>query len=254
MRSHRFKSILGSLFLLCARLGFAEVVHAQSGGLALTHVTIIDPAVGKPQQDMTILVRGHDIAAVGRARRITIPASDKVIDGTGKFVIPGLIIDGSNSWSNPQFTISVTTADEARAAVVSLKQQGTDCIKVYDGLSRDSYFAILDEAKKLDLPVLGHLPSAISVREASGAGQQSLEHGIALAGGSTVEGDYMKRRLDQSAFQEALRTKNFGLIPAKIARDNTMVLDTFSQERADATYRLLAKNNTLLLRWGPSAR
>jgi len=39
-----------------------------------------------PQQDMTILVHGHDIAAVGRAKRITIPASDKVIDGTGKFV------------------------------------------------------------------------------------------------------------------------------------------------------------------------
>ena len=53
----------------------------------------------------------------------------------------------------------MTTPDEARAAVVSLKQQGTDCIKVYDGLSRDSYFAILDEAKKLDLPVGGHLPN-----------------------------------------------------------------------------------------------
>jgi imidazolonepropionase-like amidohydrolase len=85
MRSHRFKLILRSLFLLCALLGLSGVVHAQSGGLALTHVTIIDP-----QQDMTILVRGHDIAAVGRAKRITIPASEKVIDGTGKFVIPGV--------------------------------------------------------------------------------------------------------------------------------------------------------------------
>jgi len=302
MRSHRFKSALCALFVLCVLLGFARVVLAQSGGLALTHVTIIDPGVGKPQQDMTILVRGHDIAAVGRAK-VTIPASATVIDGTGKFVIPGLwdmhshfrdarrdlkmdiangvlgtrnmggvakevfplreaiahsqqlgpkivacgpIIDGPNSWSNPQFTISVNTRDEARAAVVSLKQQGTDCIKVYDGLSRDSYFAILDEAKKLDLPVVGHLPNAISVREASDAGQRSLEHGIALAGGSTMEGDYIKRRLDQSAFQDALSTKNFALIPAKIARDNSMMLDTFSQERADATYRLLAKNTTFI--------
>jgi len=89
MRSHRFKSISRSLFLLCALLRFAEVVYAQSGGLALTHVTIIDPAVGTPQQDMTILVHGPDIAAVGPAKRITIPTSDKVIDGTGKFVIPG---------------------------------------------------------------------------------------------------------------------------------------------------------------------
>jgi imidazolonepropionase-like amidohydrolase len=303
MRSNRFELILRSLFVLCALLGFAEVVLAQSGGLALTHVTIIDPGVGKPQRDMTILVSGHDIVAVGLAKQVTIPASDKVIDGTGKFVIPGLwdmhshfrhpvrdlkmdiangvlgtrnmggvakevfplrdaiaqgqqlgpkivacgpIIDGPDSWSNPQFTISVTTVDEARAAVVSLKEQGTDCIKVYDGLSRDSYFVILDEAKKIGLPVVGHLPNAISVREASDAGQRSLEHGIALAGGSTAESEYIKRRLDQSAFQEALRTKNFALIPAKIARDNTMMLDTFSQERADSTYRLLAKNNTFI--------
>ena len=303
MPSDRFRSILRSLFVLCTLLQFATAVLAQSGRLALTHVTIIDPGVGKPQQDMTVLVHGHDIVAVGRAKRVTIPAHDNVIDGTGKFVIPGLwdmhshfrdagrdlkmdiangvlgtrnmggvakevfplrdaiahgqqlgpkivacgpILDGPDSWSNPQFTVSVTTATEARAAVVSLKQQGTDCIKVYDGLSRDSYFAILDESKKLDLPVVGHIPSAISVREASDSGQRSLEHGIALAGGSTAESDYIKRRLDQSTFQEALRTKNFALIPAKIARDNTMMLDTFSQERGDSTYRLLAKNNTFI--------
>jgi hypothetical protein len=231
--------------------GFAGLVHAQSGNLALTHVTVIDPAVGKPQQDMTILVRGHDIVAVGQANRITIPASAKVIDGTGKFGIPGLwdmhshfrdarrdlkmdiangvlgtrnmggvakevfplrdaiahgqqlgpkivacgpIIDGPNSWSNPQFTISVTTTDEARAAVVSLKQQGTDCIKVYDGLSRDSYFAILDEAKKLDLPVVGHLPNAISVREASEAGQRSL-HRLTAAVVFYMKGNAVSRNM-----------------------------------------------------------
>jgi hypothetical protein len=42
-------------------LGFVRVVSAQSGGLALTHVTIIDPGVGKPQQDMTILVHGQEL-------------------------------------------------------------------------------------------------------------------------------------------------------------------------------------------------
>jgi imidazolonepropionase-like amidohydrolase len=255
-RLNSFKSVSSFLFVVGALLGlYAHAGFAQSGGgLALTHVTIIDPSVGKPQPDMTILVSGHDIVAVGRAKTVKISASDHVIDGTGKFVMPGLwdmhshfrdpgrdikmdvangvlgtrnmggvakevfplrdaiaqgqklgpkivacgpIIDGPDSWSNPDFTISVKTADEARAAVVSLKQQGTDCIKVYNGLSRDSYFAILDEAKKLELPVVGHIPSAISVREASDAGQRSLEHGIALAGGSSAEGEYIKRRLDQ---------------------------------------------------------
>ena len=58
--------------------------------------------------------------------------------------------------------------------------------------------------------------------------------------------EYIKRRLDQSAFQEALRTKNFSLVPAKIARDKTFLLDRFDQKRADATYSLLAKNGTFL--------
>jgi len=140
----------------------------------------------------------------------------------------------------------VKTADEARATVDSLQQQGADCLKVYDGLSHDSYFAIIDEAKRLGLPVVGHLPSAISVREASQAGQRSLEHGIALAGGTTTEAAYIQRRLDPSAFEEALRTKNFALIPAKIASDETMMLDHFSTKVADETYSLLALNATFL--------
>jgi hypothetical protein len=94
--------------------------------------------------------------------------------------------------------------------------------------------------------VVGHRPVAITVRQASNAGQRSLEHGIALSGGSTVEEEYDKRAEDQSALQEAMRTKNYALIPAKIAVDITMMLDHFSQERADATYKMLAKNNTFL--------
>jgi imidazolonepropionase-like amidohydrolase len=292
-----------SLLLLSAVFSFTKGTVAQSLDYAIENVTVINPGTGKSQSHTTIVIHGSGIVSVVRSNRLKLPASTKVINGNGKFVIPGLwdmhmhfreavrdlkmdvangvlgirnmggvakevfplrdaiaagqqpgpkivacgpIIDGPDSWSNPQFTISVKTADEARAAVGSLKQQGTDCIKVYDGLSRDSYYAIIDEAKKLGLPVVGHLPSAISVREASDAGQRSLEHGIALAGGSTVENQYIKRRLDQSAFQEALRTKNFSLIPAKIAIDETMMLDHFNQKRADETYGLLARNNTFI--------
>lgn len=163
-----------------------------------------------------------------------------------KIVASGPIVDGPDSWSNPNFTVSVSTADEARSMVRSLKHQGADFIKVYDGLSREAYFAIADETKKQGFPFVGHRPSAISVKEASNAGQRTIEHGVALSGGSTIEDDYIQWGLDQTAFQEALRTKNFSLIPAKIARDETAMLDHFSQQRADETYRLLAKNNTFL--------
>lgn len=303
MRSHRFKSLLRCLLVLGTLLGTARVVLAQSGDLAITHVTIINPGAGKPQADMTILIGGHEIVSTGKTQLLKIPASAQVIDGSGKFVIPGLwdmhihfrdadrdlkmdiangvlgirnmggiakevfplrdsiaagqrmgpkivacgpIVDGPDSWSNPDFTVSVKTANEARSTVRSLKEQGADFIKVYDGLSRDAYYAIADETRKLGFSFGGHLPGAISVREGSNAGQRTIEHGIALKGGSTIEDEYIKRAMDQSTFQEALRTKNFSLIPGAIARDNTALLDHFSQARADETYRLLAKNDTFI--------
>jgi len=186
---------------------------------------------------------------MGDVAKEVFPLRDAIAQGkqTGpKIVACGPIVDGPDSWSNPKFTVSVKSADEARAVVHSLKEQRADCVKVYDGISRDSYFAIIDEAKKLGVPVVGHLPSAIGVREASQAGQRSLEHGAALAGGSTAEAAYIQRRLDPSTLQEALRTKNFTLIPAKIASDETMMLDHFSQKVADETYSLLAQNGTFV--------
>jgi hypothetical protein len=64
----------------------------------------------------------------------------------------------------------------AKRIVDELKQRGADCIKVYDRLPRDVYFAIVEEAKAKALPIVGHVPLAITSEEASNAGQQSIEH------------------------------------------------------------------------------
>jgi imidazolonepropionase-like amidohydrolase len=50
-----------------------------------------------------------------------------------------------------------------------------DAIKVYDRIQRDSYFALVDEARKVGLPVVGHRPYAVSAVEAA-AHQKSIEH------------------------------------------------------------------------------
>jgi imidazolonepropionase-like amidohydrolase len=189
------------------------------------------------------------IRNMGGAVEQVFPIRDAIAAGRQlgpKIVASGSIVDGPNSWSNPKFTVSVSTAEEARSAVIALKKEGADFIKVYDGLSPSAYYAIADETKKLGFPFAGHRPSAITVKEASNAGQRSIEHGVVLSGGSTTEDEYIKQAVDQSTFEEALRTKNFSLIPAKIARDGTAMLDHFSQGRADQTYRLLAKNKTFL--------
>jgi imidazolonepropionase-like amidohydrolase len=60
--------------------------------------------------------------------------------------------------------------------VESLKKRGVDFLKTYHFLSRDSYFALADEAKKQGIPFAGHIPNGLSPQEASDAGQHRLEH------------------------------------------------------------------------------
>ncbi|HEX8619383.1 MAG TPA: amidohydrolase family protein [Thermoanaerobaculia bacterium] len=50
-----------------------------------------------------------------------------------------------------------------------------DAIKVYDRIPRDSYFALVDEARRQQLDVVGHRPRAVSAIEAA-ANQKSIEH------------------------------------------------------------------------------
>jgi imidazolonepropionase-like amidohydrolase len=77
----------------------------------------------------------------------------------------------------------IETAQQARAEVARRAAMGTRYIKVYNGLSREAYFAIADECRKRGMQLVGHLPDRVSAREAARAGQASVEHldGILLA-------------------------------------------------------------------------
>ncbi|MEN0037914.1 MAG: amidohydrolase family protein [Cellvibrio sp.] len=65
-------------------------------------------------------------------------------------------------------------AQQARNFVRYYKGK-VDAIKVYDHISRDAYFAVADEAKKLGMDVIGHRPLAVSAIEAA-THQKSIEH------------------------------------------------------------------------------
>jgi len=73
-------------------------------------------------------------------------------------------------------TLVITNADEARKTVLTLKQQGVDLIKIHNALPRDAFFALLQEARRQNLPVAAHLPrTGIRSEEASEAGVESPE-------------------------------------------------------------------------------
>src|ERR1051326_938879 len=58
--------------------------------LVVQHVAVIDGTDSRPHPDRTVIVRGNSIVTVASAGSAVLPAGARVIDGRGKFLIPGL--------------------------------------------------------------------------------------------------------------------------------------------------------------------
>jgi imidazolonepropionase-like amidohydrolase len=65
-------------------------VSAQTEALVFTNVTVIDGTGGAARPAMTVIIRNGRIEAVAPRGRDAIPPRSRVVDGTGKFLIPGL--------------------------------------------------------------------------------------------------------------------------------------------------------------------
>lgn len=63
---------------------------AQSRDFALTNVTIIDVASGEKTAGQTVVIRGPTIATVSPNAAAALPPGIRRVDGSGKFLIPGL--------------------------------------------------------------------------------------------------------------------------------------------------------------------
>jgi imidazolonepropionase-like amidohydrolase len=92
-----------------------------------------------------------------------------------EMVATGFILDGDPPLI-PQISLGVKTPEDARLVVRQQVEAGVDMVKVYSTLDRDVFLAILDEAQKQGLKVVGHVPDSIYIEEAAEAGLDSMEH------------------------------------------------------------------------------
>jgi hypothetical protein len=144
----------------------------------VTGVRNMNDGTGDPTLELTKSVK----------RRLT----EGDLRGPPRFLTAGPSIDGDPPLgSNP---VVVRTAAEARAAVEQLASNGADLVKVYENVSREAYFAIIDEARRRAIPVDGHVPFRITPEEAAAAGQRTVEHPDALAAGCATEADAERER------------------------------------------------------------
>ena len=63
---------------------------AGAAPTAIEHVTIIDPATGKRQPDMTVVLDEAKILRVTKGREGKLPPETRHVNGAGKYLIPGL--------------------------------------------------------------------------------------------------------------------------------------------------------------------
>ena len=80
--------LVSSAWLLLA--GFFGATASFADTLAITHINVIDAAGGPELPDMTVLVRDGRITEVGSSNMVAAPPDAKVVDGAGKYLIPGL--------------------------------------------------------------------------------------------------------------------------------------------------------------------
>jgi imidazolonepropionase-like amidohydrolase len=163
-----------------------------------------------------------------------------------RIVAASAIFDGPS----PAFpgSYAIHSPDEARDRVRLARQHGADFIKVLAGLSRESYMATVDEAKRQGLTVAGHVPWAMTPLEVSDAGQHSIEHVDDIVG----LGPYSQRSCSshpdsvRAAFAAMRMTRDTSV--AERARLQTtyrrLMAESYSAELCAAVFAQLARNDT----------
>lgn len=111
------KITLALLFLtqLCSSADKRSAT-ADSSSIYITHITVIDTESGREAQDQTAAISGETISEVGDSKSIAAPAGARVIDASGKFLIPGLwdmhvhgASDERANWSYPLYIANGVT-------------------------------------------------------------------------------------------------------------------------------------------------
>jgi imidazolonepropionase-like amidohydrolase len=235
------KSIIA--VVMCLLLCAVACQQRQPDSVVLTNVTVIDGTGAPPQSGVSVVIVGDRITAVEGTEVIKIPRRAKVVDASGKYIIPGLWdmhvhfyaggadlaplfiangvtsvrdmggdfvqmekirkeIDGgtlvgprikmpgpmleSAKWitmvekllHKPLLPkrVGVENPEEAAPKINAVAAMGVDFLKIRTCASKETYYAILDAAQNVGLPVVGHLPMMMTLAEASDAGQRSIEH------------------------------------------------------------------------------
>ena len=244
IKTPRPSPILGSVTLLVGVFLMTQALSqvADTSGLpkpsmlALSEVTIVDIEAGLVHPGQTLLLDEGRITAVGTAGEVEPPEDAKVVNLSGRYLIPGLwdmhfhpehpedldllLVNGvlgarvlfgqpaHLAWRaeielgmrlGPRLFLCgpiiegrpppgmenligtagrrlLETREEGIAEARAQHAAGYDYLKVYNNLPVPAYEGLIEEAGRLGMQVIGHVPIPVGIYKALEAGQTSIEH------------------------------------------------------------------------------
>jgi tetratricopeptide (TPR) repeat protein len=191
---------LSRQFSLLAALLFAALAFAQQPAVAILHVQVIPMDRERVLDDQTIVIADGKIAEIGPTSSVKVPPFAKKIDGSGKYLMPGLTDAHVHLYSAIEFPLyianGVTTVfnldgrpahllwrkqvasgeilgptifttgpifgrahqpEEAVRLVDEQADAGYDAVKVFNQVSKAEFPALIAQAKRRNLLLMGHI-------------------------------------------------------------------------------------------------
>ncbi|MFO7764281.1 MAG: amidohydrolase family protein [Wenzhouxiangellaceae bacterium] len=163
--------------------------HYLIPGLAEMHAHVPSSSDRQGVDDVLALFLAHGVTTIrgmlGEPGHITLRAELARGDRVG----PRLITSGPSLNGN-----SVPDVERAREVVRRQAEAGYDFLKLHPGLMPDTFGAISEAAKGLDMDFAGHVSIGVGLERALAAGQATIDHLDGYAQVLVPEGDPARRR------------------------------------------------------------
>lgn len=184
--------------------------------------------------DQTVIIDEGKIQSIGP--NLSVPSDAMIVNGEGKYLIPGLIDSHVHLWQSPNDlllylangvthvrelngseehlrwreeiksgrlgpklfvasprlnsnnylkglfgdwtakTSSIGTSEKAEETLTSFNNKGYDGVKIYSFLSKEHFSAINGAAGQLNIPILGHIPTAVTLDQIWHSNLKELAH------------------------------------------------------------------------------
>ena len=223
------RSMLAFVLVGSVLVSDCALARGESNAIVFAHVNVVPMDGDRILADQNVTVVDDKIASIEPAVGAVVPKDAKVIDASGKFLMPGLgemhahlpepseppeymrttlalyIANGvttvrcmrgfpnhlaarqdviSGKFLGPSLFLagpglggdSIRSPEDGIKQVMQQKAEGWDMIKIYPGLTRAEYDAIMTTARRIGMRTGGHVPADVGIEHALQMGQETIEH------------------------------------------------------------------------------